>query len=88
MQPAGLEAFAVKRENRSGIYSYEQRSVDLPDPYDAALRANEPAHAFFAAQPPSYRKLACWFVLSAKKEETRGKRLEKLIEACRAGQRL
>jgi uncharacterized protein YdeI (YjbR/CyaY-like superfamily) len=88
MRAAGLEAFAARRENRSGIYSYEQRSVDLPDPYDAALRANKRAHAFFAAQPPSYRKLAYWFVLSAKKEETRNQRLEKLVAACAAGKRL
>jgi uncharacterized protein YdeI (YjbR/CyaY-like superfamily) len=88
MRAAGLEAFAARRENRSGIYSYEQRSVDLPDPYDAALRANKRAQAFFAAQPPSYRKLAYWFVLSAKKEETRNQRLEKLVAACAAGKRL
>jgi uncharacterized protein YdeI (YjbR/CyaY-like superfamily) len=88
MQPAGLEAYAARRENRSGIYSYEQRTADLPEPYAGVLRVNKPAHAFFAAQPPSYRKLACWFVVSAKQEKTRGKRLERLIEACVAGKRL
>lgn len=88
MRPAGLEAFAIRRENRSGIYSYEQRGVDLPDPYATVLRANERAHAFFAAQPPSYRKLACWFVVSAKKEETRTARLKKLIDMSAAGKRL
>jgi uncharacterized protein YdeI (YjbR/CyaY-like superfamily) len=88
MQPAGLEAYAARRENRSGIYSYEQRTADLPEPYAGVLRANKPAHAFFAAQPPSYRKLACWFVVSAKKEETRAARLGKLIEMSAAGKRL
>ena len=88
MQPAGLEAYAARRENRSGIYSYEQRPADLPEPYAAILRANKRAQAFFAAQPPSYRKLACWFVVSAKKEETRVARLEKLVQACLGGKRL
>jgi uncharacterized protein YdeI (YjbR/CyaY-like superfamily) len=88
MRPAGLEAFAARRENRSGVYSYEQRPADLPEPYAAMLAANRRAQAFFAAQPPSYRKLACWWVVSAKQEETRNKRLGKLIEASVAGKRL
>ena len=88
MRPAGLDAFALRRENRSGIYSYEQRTAALPEPYAAMLAANKRAEAFFAAQPPSYRKLACWWVVSAKQEETRSKRLGKLIDACVAGKRL
>jgi uncharacterized protein YdeI (YjbR/CyaY-like superfamily) len=88
MQPAGLEAFAARRENRSGIYSYEQRPVELPEPYASALARHARAAAFLAAQPPSYRKLATWWVLSARKEETRASRLDKLIEASLAGKRV
>ena len=88
MQPAGRAAFAKRRENRSGIYSYEQRPVNLPEPYAGQLRANTAAAAFLDAQPPSYRKLAAWWVLSAKKEETRQARLAKLIELCAAGKRV
>ena len=88
MRPAGLDAFALRRENRSGIYSYEQRAADLPEPYAAMLAANKRAQAFFAAQPPSYRKLACWFVLSAKKEETRAARLTRLIQVSAGQKRL
>jgi uncharacterized protein YdeI (YjbR/CyaY-like superfamily) len=88
MRPAGLDAFALRRENRSGIYSYEQRAPEMPEPYAATLAANKRAQAFFAAQPPSYRKLACWFVLSAKKEETRAARLSKLIAASADHKRL
>ena len=88
MRPAGLEAFALRRENRSGIYAYEQRAADLPEPYAAMLAANTRAQAFFAAQPPSYRKLACWFVVSAKKEETRAARMSRLIEASAGQKRL
>ncbi len=88
MQPPGRAAFADRRENRSGIYAYEQRPVDLPEPYSTLLKRNGSAHAFFIAQPPSYRKLATWWVLSAKKEETRTARVAKLVEACLAGKRL
>ena len=79
MQPTGLKAFAAREENRSGIYSYEQRSPELPDEYAKKLRKNPVAWKFFQAQPPSYRKAANWWVLSAKQEETRLRRLDKLI---------
>ena len=80
MKPAGLKAYQARQENRSGIYSYEQRNVDLPDPYARQLKRNSGAWKFFRAQRASYRKAANWWVLSAKKEETRLKRLKELIE--------
>jgi uncharacterized protein YdeI (YjbR/CyaY-like superfamily) len=80
MQKRGLEAFAARQENRSGIYSYEQRSPELPAQYAKKLKKNATAWKFFQAQPPSYRKAVNWWVLSAKQEETRLKRLAKLIE--------
>ena len=88
MQPAGLRAFAARRENRSGIYSYEQREDRLPEPYAGLLKANAEAWQFFEAQPSSYRQKLVWWVVSAKREETRRLRLEKLIAASAAGQRL
>ena len=88
MRPAGLEAFSKKRENKSGIYSYEQRPAALPEPYRSALAAHPRAAGFLEAQPPSYRKLVTWWVVSAKKEETRQSRLDKLVAACDAGKRL
>jgi uncharacterized protein YdeI (YjbR/CyaY-like superfamily) len=80
MRPAGLKAFQAREENRSGIYSYEQRLPELPDPYGQQLKKNSAAWKFFHAQTPSYRRAASWWVVNAKKEETRLKRLEKLIE--------
>ena len=80
MQPAGLKAFAARQENRSGIYAYEQRSPELPEQYAKKLKQNEAAWKFFEAQAPSYRKTANWWVLSAKREETRLRRLDKLID--------
>jgi len=88
MQPAGLKAFAVRQENRSGIYSYEQRSPELPDQYRKILQKNSSAWKFFDAQPPSYRKAANWWVQSAKKEETRFKRLDKLIQHSARAERI
>jgi uncharacterized protein YdeI (YjbR/CyaY-like superfamily) len=88
MQPAGLAAFAARVENKSGIYSYEQRSEQLPEPYASGLRKNSAAWKFFRAQPPSYRKAIVWWVVSAKQEETRRKRLDKLIAESARGRRL
>lgn len=88
MQPAGLAAFEARIENKSGIYSYEQRSAQLPEPFAGAVRKNVRAWEFFQAQPTFYRKAISWWVVSAKKEETRRKRLEKLIAESAAGRRL
>jgi len=79
MLPAGLKAFEARHENRSAIYSYEQRHSELAEPYASLLRQNKPAWEFFQAQPPSYRQKLGWWIVSAKQEATRLKRLEKLI---------
>jgi uncharacterized protein YdeI (YjbR/CyaY-like superfamily) len=88
MRPAGRRAFEARRENRSGIYSYEQRGSQLPEPYAGQLKKNKAAWSFFQAQPPYYRKVAGWWVVSAKKEETRSKRLAQLIRDSAAGRRI
>jgi uncharacterized protein YdeI (YjbR/CyaY-like superfamily) len=74
MQPAGLKAYETRKENKMGIYSYEQRSVNLEEPYNDLLKKNGSAWSFFQAQPASYRKVISWWIISAKKEETRLKR--------------
>lgn len=88
MKPAGLEAFAAKKPNRSGIYSYEQRRATLPPPYAERLKKNKTAAGFFDAQSPWYRKTLAWWIVSARKEETRLLRLKKLIEESAQGRRL
>lgn len=88
MQAAGLKAFEARKENRSGIYSYEQRPQELPQPYKGKFQANKDAWAFFQTQPAGYRKMVCWYVISGKKEETRLQRLERLIAESARGQRL
>jgi uncharacterized protein YdeI (YjbR/CyaY-like superfamily) len=88
VHPAGQKAFEARRENKSGIYSYEQRADKLPEPYETRLKQDTAAWEFFQSQPPSYRKLASWWVVSAKKEETRLLRLAKLVEHCQQRQRI
>lgn len=88
MRPAGLAAFEARVENKSGIYSYEQRIEQLPKPYGTILRRNAAAWKFLRAQPPSYRKMVAWWVVSAKREETRHRRLERLIAESAHGRRL
>lgn len=88
MRPAGLKAFDERRENKSGIYSYEQRKLDLEEPYNQLLRKNEAARKFFQTQSASYRKAVYWWIMSAKREETRLKRLERLAAFSARQQRL
>jgi len=88
MRPAGIKAFAARIENKSGIYSYEQRSTELNEPYSKRLKKNKGAWNFFRTQPPSYRKMIGWWIISAKSEETRIARLTKLITESAKGKRL
>jgi uncharacterized protein YdeI (YjbR/CyaY-like superfamily) len=88
MRPIGLKAFSARIENKSGIYSYEQRSTELGQPYAKMLRRNKAASNFFEKQSPSYRKTIGWWIVSAKKEQTRMARLEKLISESAKGKRL
>jgi uncharacterized protein YdeI (YjbR/CyaY-like superfamily) len=88
MLPPGLRAFEARTENRSGIYSYEQQSAALNEPYRGRLEKNKAAWNFFKTQSPSYQKTVGWWIASAKKEETRLKRLEKLIQTSARKKRL
>ena len=81
MRPAGEAAFARRRDDRSGVYAYEQRDDARLEPeQESRLRANAAAWEHFMSRPPSYRKRAIWWVVSAKRPETRERRLATLIE--------
>jgi uncharacterized protein YdeI (YjbR/CyaY-like superfamily) len=81
MLPAGLEAFARRRDDRAAIYSYEQRrTASLPAEYELRFRENEKAWTYYESCPPGYRRLAAHWVISARKEETRLRRLATLID--------
>lgn len=80
MHAAGVKAFERRSDDRSAIYSYEQRKTSSLDPKaERSFRANKTAWEFFRAQAPSYQRAAIWWVISAKREETRQKRLATLI---------
>jgi len=86
MRPAGEAAFAARRDDRTAIYSFEQAIDPELAPVEAArFQAIEAAWAWFSAKPPSFRKQALHWVISAKKPETRERRLATLIEDSAAG---
>ncbi|GAC1403417.1 MAG: YdeI/OmpD-associated family protein [Chloroflexota bacterium] len=78
--PAGLQAFEARTAGNSELYAYEQEKSELDAAYMQQLRANNAAWEFFQSRPPWYRKTATWWVMSAKREETRLRRLATLIE--------
>jgi uncharacterized protein YdeI (YjbR/CyaY-like superfamily) len=88
MAPSGLAAYEGRDPSRAGLYSFENK----PKAFDAAsakrFRANAGAWKFFQAQPPGYRRLATFWVLSAKRQETRDKRLAELIDVSAHQRRL
>lgn len=89
MAPAGLAAFARREEARSAVYSYENRHLAALDAErEATFRAQAAAWDFFGEQPPSYRQTAIYWVMNAKRDETRSKRLARLIDASTHGRRL
>jgi uncharacterized protein YdeI (YjbR/CyaY-like superfamily) len=89
MRPAGEAAFARRSEDKSAIYSYEQReNAKLEAEQEARFRANAPAWEFFQSRPPWYRKVALYWVVSAKRAETRERRLGQLIADSAAGREL
>jgi uncharacterized protein YdeI (YjbR/CyaY-like superfamily) len=79
MNPSGLKTFNERDQKRSVQYSYEQKNKKLDTTYEKKLRANKKAWNFFRAQAPWYQRTATWWIISAKREETRLKRLSILI---------
>ena len=89
VRPAGLRAFEARDAKKSGIYSFEQRDAAKLSPAELKqFRANARAWSFFESQPPSYRKTAIWWIVSAKRPETRARRLTTLITDSAAGTRV
>jgi len=87
MQPAGLAVFLKRDKEKSKRYSFENRPRRLDPASTRAFKANARAWAWFAAQPPGYRRTATWWVMEAKGEETRARRLAALIASSAAGRK-
>jgi len=87
MTPAGVRAYE-ENKHKSGLYAYENVQKELTSDEEALFRGNEPAWADWEKPPPSYRKSALHWITSAKRPETRTKRLAELIEVSAQGRRL
>ena len=86
MEPPGLAAYEGRSEERTGVYSFERgEPAVLPVEYQRRLKGNAEAWAFFQAQPAGYRNVSLHWVMSAKREETRERRLQTLIDDAAAG---
>ncbi|WP_075185115.1 YdeI/OmpD-associated family protein [Teredinibacter haidensis] len=83
MRPEGLKLFK-NRSDKEG-YSSDKRNIKLDKAYEKQVKANEQAWEYFSNLAPSYKRDSIWWVMSAKKEETRLRRLEVLIESCEEG---
>jgi uncharacterized protein YdeI (YjbR/CyaY-like superfamily) len=89
MKAAGLAAFEARSKTRSGRASYEQKvPVKLSPQVIRVFKRNTPAWKYYGSLPPGYRKMVNWWVMSAKKDETRMRRLATLVSACAQKRRL
>src|SRR6185295_5415594 len=88
MHPAGLEVYERRSPELTGIYSFENRPRELAPEYEKTFRQNKTAWKFFQEQPPGYKRLMVFRTMSAKKEETRLRRLQQLIENSEKGVRM
>jgi uncharacterized protein YdeI (YjbR/CyaY-like superfamily) len=88
MHPAGIKAFEQRKEENSGRYSFENERKELPDPMLQQFRRKITAWQYFEKQSASYRRTVTHWILSARKEETKQSRLQKLIDASARNERL
>ena len=88
MKPSGLKEFKDRDPKRSGLYSFENRPQSLEVVYEKKLKANKKAWAFFQAMPPWYQKTSAFWIMSARLEQTRLKRLDILIKDSENGRKI
>lgn len=88
MMPAGLKVFNERNPERANLYSFEQEKHEFPQKYLKKFKANKTAWKNFNEMPPSYRKQATWWVISAKQEETKLRRLAALMDDSKNGLRI
>jgi uncharacterized protein YdeI (YjbR/CyaY-like superfamily) len=86
VHPAGMRAFERRSDDKSSVYAYENRSTAV---FDAAsereFKRHKAAWKFFESCPPWYKRTVTWRIISAKRPETRAKRLAELITCCAEG---
>jgi len=84
----GIEAFNKRKENKSGIYAFENEKQQLDEVFEIQFKANKKAWKFFNDQPAGYKKLALHYVMTAKLEATRNKRFQDLVTDSEEGLRM
>jgi hypothetical protein len=85
MHAAGLEAYARRDPERTGIYAFENEPRQLSPAYEKIFRQNKEAWKFFETMAPSLKKVSIYWIMNAKKEETRLRRLKHVIENSEKG---
>ena len=88
MHPHGLHVYKNRDLKRAGLYSNEQKEIKFPGVLLKMLKANKKAWENFSKMPPGYRKTSTWWVISAKQEETRLRRMKTLIADSEAGRKI
>ena len=88
MTKAGLKAFALRKEEKSAVYSHEKEPAVLDPAFEKQFKANQKAWDFFITQAPSYQKVMLHWIMGAKQEKTRISRLEKTIRESEMGKRV
>src|SRR5687768_4239977 len=85
MAEPGLKAYALRDPKRTGIYAFENAAREFSPEFEKKFRANKPAWEFFQSEPPSIRRTCIFWVIGARKEETRLRRLDQLIDSASKG---
>jgi len=89
VRPAGMKLYEARDPDKSRVYSFERRKAAKLEPnQEARFRAHEAAWEFFQSQPPGYRRTALHWVVSARREATRERRLDTLIEDSANGRKI
>ena len=88
MHPSGIAAYEQRDPKRTGIYAFENAPLEISQEYEREFRKTKGAWEYFQTYPPYLKKTVSYWVMSAKKEETRTARLQKLIESCAKGERI
>ena len=88
MSPSGLESYNLRKEDKTGIYSFEQEAVSFLCWQEKQFKENKEAWGNYKALPNYYKTTVTHWASSAKREETQKRRLEQLIESCQKNERL
>jgi uncharacterized protein YdeI (YjbR/CyaY-like superfamily) len=88
MAAPGLRAFERRDRKKTKQYSYEREHAVFDPAIERAFKANAPAWTFFRAQPPGYQRILTFWVMSAKKDEARLRRLAALVKTSAEGKRM